>query len=107
MIQRDRAYLLVAAALPVFDFFGFLNGFQHFHCVQLLLCRHFTVKTNLNVERQRMKKCVTQFGKKQQESIVLIAIAEVASTVAEVLVVTVISSLEKQHGGVGCLPVQY
>lgn len=53
-----------------------------------------------------MKKCVTQFGKKQQESIVLIATAEVASTVAEVLVVTVIS-LKKQCGGVGCLSVPY
>lgn len=62
-IQRDRAYLLVAAAHPVFDFFGFLNGFQHFHCVQLLLCRRFTVKTNLNMETRDEKMCHTVWQK--------------------------------------------
>lgn len=45
--KGDRVYLLVVAAHAIFGFFGFLNGFQHFHSVQLLFRRRITVQANL------------------------------------------------------------
>lgn len=53
----EQVYLLVAAAHPVLDVFGFLNSFKNFHCVQLLLCCQFTVETNLR-QRYRGKKSI-------------------------------------------------
>lgn len=45
--SQQGPYLLLTAGHAVFGFFGFLNGFQHLHCVQLLLCGDGAVQAHL------------------------------------------------------------